>query len=179
MSIPSPAAAVSLLAHIGKVPVEEWLPFLVPMLALYLYGRRKTKARREALEQLPSRSDQLDPIAVDAVMARWQSSGHTLSREHLALLFPPGPDERSAGELADQLREDRPAVEGLLRDLERQGYLELDEHDDFDGPHATLTAKGHDLLDQTERALIEAQGTALPTRGTGKDRQGLGAGPTC
>jgi DNA-binding MarR family transcriptional regulator len=153
------------IAHIGKVPVEEWLPFLVPMLALYLYGRRKTRARREALEQLPQSCEELDAATINAVLARWREGGHPLSRQHLALLYPPGPDERSAGELADQLHQDRASIEALLHELEQHGYLELDEPDNFDGPQATLTAKGHELLDETEAALLESQASTANQAG--------------
>jgi IclR helix-turn-helix domain len=156
------------LAHIGKIPVEEWLPFLVPIIALYLYGRRKTRARREALGRLPARWEELDADTIDAVLASWRESGHPLSRQHLPLLYPPGPDERSAGEIADQLDQDRATIERLLHGLEQQGYLELNEHDDFDGPQATLTTDGYELLEQTETALLESLASPVGLSATGE-----------
>lgn len=142
------------IAHIGNVPVEEWLPFLVPVLALYLYGRRETRKRRAALRRLPYADASPDDPAVEHVLARWSKAGHAeLSREHIPLFYPPGLDGASAAELAARIHSNPAAVEGLLDDLVELGYVDLD---DAAGPdrRAWLTASGYDLVHTTEDALL-------------------------
>jgi hypothetical protein len=145
------------IAHIGNIPVEEWLPFLVPIVALYIYGRRKERRRREAVGRLPEPGEPLDHDTVDRVVAGWSAAKHShVSREHLPLLFPPGPDGMSATELADRVHSDPVTVERLLEQLEDLEYLEIEDRDGLDGRRVWLTFKGCELLDATETALLAA-----------------------
>ena len=146
-----------LIAHIGNIPVEEWLPFLLPIVGLYIYGRRKEGRRRKEVGQLPSPDEPLDERTVRLVQAEWSRAKHQeLSREHLPLLYPPGPDGMSATELAVRIRSDQATVERLLEELEDLEYLELDEPPGPAERRAWLTFKGHELLDATETALLAA-----------------------
>jgi DNA-binding MarR family transcriptional regulator len=148
---------VDIIAHIGKIPVEEWLPFLVPIVALYLYGRRKERRRRAAVGRLPDPREPLGQDTVARVLAQWSAAKHTgLSPEHLPLLYPPGPDGLSAEELADRSHSDTAAVERLLEQLEDLEYVELENREGFDGLRAWLTFKGYELVDATESALLTA-----------------------
>jgi len=143
---------MTLSAHIGNVPVEEWLPFLVPIVALYVYGRRKERRRRERAGRLPPPDEPLDDATAARVLAELAAADHSsISREQLPLLVPPGPDAMSAAELAPRMGSVAAAVERLLGELEAQEYLELDG----DG-RAWLTFRGYELLDATESALLEA-----------------------
>lgn len=142
-------------AHTGNIPVEEWAPFLVPVLALYLYGRHKNRRRREPVERLPDASKSLDDSTVELVVACWAKAKHkNLSPAHLPLLYPPGPDGMNAGELAERVNADPATVEHLLEELEDLGYLDLDGRDEPDGPRVSLTFDGYDLLYETEAALL-------------------------
>jgi hypothetical protein len=148
-------ADVSLIAHIGNVPVEEWLPFLFPVLALYLYGRHWSRHRRQAVSRLPAAGEPLDDDTIGLVLSRWAKADHSeLSREHLPLLYPPGPDGSTAVELAARVRSDPVAVERLLEDLQELGYLDLEERTPRDGRRAWLTAEGYDVVNVTEDALL-------------------------
>ena len=152
-----------LIAHIGKVPVEEWLPFLVPIVALYVYGRHKYGRRRVALEHLPDARALLDENIVARVRERWSAAGHKeLSAELVPLLYPPGPDGLTAAELADRHQGHPAAVERLLEELQELGYLDLDE-DSAGERRAWLTIEGHALLELTEGELL----AAAAQRGTG------------
>lgn len=151
----SQASKMHVLAHIGNIPVEEWAPFLVPVLVLYLYGRHKNRRRREAVQRLPDASEPLDKSTIELVVARWANAKHKdLSPAYLPLLYPPGPDGMNAGELAERIHADPVTVEHLLEELEDLGYLDLEERDGFDGPRAWLTFEGYDLLNETEAALL-------------------------
>ena len=120
-------SGVYLIAHIGNVPVEEWLPFLVPIIALYVYGRHKARRRREAVARLGDASKTLDADTVRRVLARWSSADHgELSPEHVSLLYPPGPDGVTAAELATRIDRDPATVARLLEELEELGYVESD-----------------------------------------------------
>jgi DNA-binding transcriptional ArsR family regulator len=151
------------IAHIGNIPVEEWLPFLVPVLALYLYVRGKERRRREAVKRLLDASEPLDQGMVESVVARWASAKHEdLSPAYLPLLYPPGPDGMSAGELAERTHADPASVERLLEELEDLGYLDLRQHDGFDGRRVSLTFEGYELLYETEAALLSHAAAASP-----------------
>lgn len=152
------------IAHIGNLPVEEWLPFLVPIVALYVWGRRRERRRRAAVGRLPG-ADALDERIVAHVQAEWAKAKHEgLSREHLPLLYPPGPDGFSAAELAERLHSDSSAVERLLEDLEERDYLTMDEQPDTENRSTSLTFKGFELVDATEAALLGALGETAARR---------------
>ncbi len=146
-----------LLAHIGKVPVEEWLPFVVPVVALFIYGRRRDRRRKLAVGRLPEPSEPLGESTLEAVEASWAQANHTeITRSHLPILYPPGPDGMNAAELAERCRADAGVVERMLEELADLDYLELDEREGFEGQRAWLTFKGYELVDNTENALIAA-----------------------
>jgi hypothetical protein len=157
---------MSLIAHIGNVPLEEWLPFLAPVVALFFYGRRRERQRREALGRLRDAGEPLEDSTIDAVLAEWSASDHKeVSREHLPLLYPPGPDGVTAAELANRIHGDRSAVQRLLEDLAELGYIDLDDEKGVDEPRAWLTATGVDLVAMTEDTLLatSAQGSVDQT----------------
>jgi len=144
----------ALLAHIGKVPVEEWLPFLVPVLALYLYGRRESRKRRHALRRLPDVSVSPQDPMLERVLSRWDRGGHReLSREHVPLFFPPGLEGASIAETAARVEARPDAVERLLRDLVELGYVELDEGAGSER-RVWLTADGYQLQHAVEDTLL-------------------------
>jgi predicted transcriptional regulator with HTH domain len=149
-----------LIAHIGNVPVEEWLPFLFPVLALYLYGRHWARRRRQAVNRLPRADESLDDGAVNLVISEWAKADHSeLSREHLPLLYPPGPDGATASELAARVRSDPVKVQRLLEDLQELGYVDLEERTQRDERRAWLTAEGYDVVNITEEALVSSLAT--------------------
>jgi hypothetical protein len=145
------------VAHIGNIPVEEWLPFVVPIVALYLYVRRKERLRRAAVGRLPDASERLDERTIAHVIADLCKAHHDkVSPEHLPLLYPPGPDGFNAAELADRANAEPGAVKGLLEELEDLEYLDLDADDGLENPRVSLTFKGYELVDATEVALLDA-----------------------
>jgi DNA-binding MarR family transcriptional regulator len=150
------ATRMTSLAHIGKIPVEEWLPFLVPLVALYIHGRRKERRRAAAATRLPGIERGLDPPTIESILAQWkEAKRENLSPAYLPLLYPPGPDGLTTGELAERTKTDAGIVRELLEQLEDLGYIELDEPDDPEGPRASLTFEGYDLLYETEATLLE------------------------
>ena len=154
-----------IIAHIGKVPVEEWLPFLVPVVALYVYGRHRNRRRREALARLPDVSSLLDEAIIRRVLDRWSTAGHReLSAEAVPLLYPPGPDGLTASELASRSHRDPAAVERSLEDLQELGYVDLEEHSVGEG-RVWLTIEGHALLDLAEGELLAAAAQRAPAAG--------------
>jgi hypothetical protein len=161
------------IAHIGNVPVEEWLPFLFPVLALFLYGRHWSRRRRQALSRLPAAGGPIDESTIELVMSEWAKAGHTeLGREYLRLLYPPGPDGATALELAGRADFDPATVEHLMEELQELGYLDLEEREpgSAEAPRvrrAWLTTSGYDLVTVTENALL----ASLSTR-SGEPRQG-------
>jgi DNA-binding MarR family transcriptional regulator len=159
----SQVSAMPVFAHIGNIPVEEWLPFVVPVVALYIYGRRKERRRREAVARLPERGEQLDHDTVGRVVAKWSAEKHSgVSAEHLPLLYPPGPDGMTAAELADRVHSDPATIKRLLEQLEELEYLDLGQPDGFDSPSVSLTFKGYELVDATEAALLAALQREVP-----------------
>jgi DNA-binding transcriptional ArsR family regulator len=144
----------AVVAHIGKVPVEEWLPFLVPVLLLYLYGRRESRRRRQALRRLPDVSVSADDRLTEQVLARWAGAGHReLSREHVPLFLPPGIEGASIAETVARLDASPGSVERLLLDLAELGYVELDDSGG-DDRRAWLTADGYQLAHAAEDTLL-------------------------
>jgi len=147
---------MAVIAHIGNIPVEEWLPFVVPAVALYLYGRRKDRHRRKEVERLPEAGELLDEGTVRRVLDRWAKSRHkVVSARLLPVLYPPGPDGMTVAQLASRTSCDSPTVERLLAELEELGYVDLDG---YDGPDQSvcLTIEGYDLVNVTESVLLAA-----------------------
>lgn len=148
------------LAHIGKIPVEEWLPFLVPVIALYLYGRHHNRRHERALERLPPIEQGLDDHTTRLVLDEWRKAKHEhLTAEHVPLFYPPGPDGASPSELAARTRQNRERVTQQLEDLQELDYLNLDATpNDDEQPCASLTIEGYGVLSTTEQALLAAHG---------------------
>ena len=148
-----------MLAHIGNVPVEEWLPFVVPLVALYLYGRRMQRRRRAAVAQLPDRSSALDEATVARVLDAWSEKHGDVSREYLPLLYPPGPDGLTATELAQKVHAAPETVAHQLQHLEDLDYVELEQGSEAPATErrAWLTFRGYELVEATERALLAAR----------------------
>ena len=142
------------VAHIGNFPVEEWLPFLVPVVALYVYGRHRERRRRALVQSLPQAGAALDEGTARLVLAHWSAADHEgLGREHVALFCPPGPEGLTASELAGRLGRDPAEVLRLLEQLEQLDYLELVRQDGPGEPRAWLTLRGYDLLVLAESSL--------------------------
>ena len=147
-----------MIAHIGNVPVEEWLPFLVPVVALYVYGRHRERRRRALERSLPQAGEVVDEGTARLVLAHWSAADHRdLGPEHVALFCPPGPEGLTASELASRLGRAPAEVQRLLEQLEELDYLELEQRDGPGERRAWLTLRGYDLL-----VLAE---TSLSTRG--------------
>jgi hypothetical protein len=143
------------LAHIGGIPVQESLPFVVPVVALLLYGRSRSRRRRE-VGRLPQAAELLDGATTERVLAAWKSGRHAdAAARHVPLFYPPGPDGVTAGRLAERTGEDEATITQLLAELHELGYLDIDGSD---GPEqeVSLTIEGYDLLDATESVLLEA-----------------------
>jgi hypothetical protein len=144
-------------AHIGNIPVEEWLPFLVPVVVLYLYSRRQLRRRREAVARLPDVGEGLDDATASRILARWSATGHReISSEYLPLLYPPGPDGMTAADLAARIHSSTSVVARQLEDLADLGYVELEGREGPDEARALLTTEGYDLLIITEEALLSS-----------------------
>jgi hypothetical protein len=142
------------IAHIGNVPVEEWLPFLAPVVALYVYGRHRERRRRALERSLPRAGEPLDDGTARLVLAHWSAADHAgLGREHVALFCPPGPEGLTAAELAGRLGQDPADVQRLLEQLEELDYLELEQRDGPRERRAWLTLRGYDLLVLAESSL--------------------------
>ncbi|HEY2767275.1 MAG TPA: hypothetical protein VGI76_03415 [Solirubrobacteraceae bacterium] len=144
------------IAHIGNIPVEEWLPFVAPVVVLCLYGYHRDRRRRAAVQQLPDARDLLDQPTIERVLALWVAKRHTDAQaRHLPVLYPPGPDGMTTAALADRAHCDTPTITQLLTELEDSGYLELDG-DPGPTQKILLTIEGHDLVNLTERTLLAA-----------------------
>jgi hypothetical protein len=156
------------VAHIGNVPVEEWLPFAVPLVALYLYGRHRARRRRANVAQLPG-IEALDQATIERVLDKWSHSRHAgVSRDCVALMYPPGPEGTTVAELAQRVRADQAAVRARLEDLADLGYLELEVREGENEARAWLTSAGYDLQELTEAALL-----AGPPGGPSQPQTGL------
>jgi hypothetical protein len=143
------------IAHIGNIPVEEYAGFVVPVIALYAYGRSWSRRHRRRLASLPPPSQALDERTVRFVLARWAEDEHgELGREALAPMYPPGPDGATPAELAQRTGADRASVERGVAELAELGYLEPG----LGGgeQRLALTAEGIHLLNVTEDALLAA-----------------------
>jgi hypothetical protein len=150
-------AAILPPAHIGNIPVEEWLPFVVPIVALYIYGRRRERRRRREIAHIPDRSDALEEAVVRRIVAGWRDAKYEgVTAEHLPLLYPPGPDGLSVPELAARTDGAAHTVQGLLEQLEEAEYLYLDPEPGGQELRASLTVRGFGLVDATEDCLLTA-----------------------
>jgi DNA-binding MarR family transcriptional regulator len=139
------------LAHIGNIPVEEWLPFVAPVVVLYLLGRRMTRNREREVAQVMAK-ELLDERTVGEILERWrQRRPNELSSKHVPIFWPPGPEASTPGELAARLGIDLARVEPLLDELEELGYLERDGGDGT----LWLTIEGYDLMNDAESVLLE------------------------
>lgn len=144
-------------AHIGNIPVEEYGGFLVPIIALCLYGREWSRRRRKKVARLPAASDALDERTVQLVLASWAAVTHgALGREQVPLMYPPGPDGTTASELAERIGADPTSVARRLEELADLGYVEYDPDDGEQ--RMWLTVEGIHLLNITEDALLAALG---------------------
>ncbi len=154
-------AGSTVVAHIGGIPVEEWAPFVVPALALFIYVRRKDRRRRRAVARLPESSATLDADTVRQVLEAWAAEGYRdVGEAQLALLYPPGPDGMSVAELAARTNTPAADVDRLLAKLEEGEYLTLEEGEEAAGARALLTLKGYGLVHATEDALVGAIASA-------------------
>jgi len=143
------------IAHIGKIPVEEYAGFIVPVIALYAYGRSWSRRHGRKLARLPAPAQALDEPTVEFVLVRWAEAKHgELGRELVPLMYPPGPDGVTASELAERIGADRLSVARWLQELAELGYVEYDP--DEDEQVLSLTAEGIHLLNITEDALLTA-----------------------
>jgi hypothetical protein len=150
------------IAHIGNVPVEEYAPFVAPVVLLIVYARRRDRRDRKALARLPG-VQALDERTTERVLVRWADGGHThVTRELLPLMYPPGPDGVGAHELAERIDADPTSVSDRLEELADLGYLELDGGPDVDEPCGWLTLEGINLLNLTEEALLSASNAPSP-----------------
>lgn len=139
------------LAHIGNIPVEEWLPFVAPVVVLYLLGRRMTRNREREVAQVMAK-ELLDERTVGEILERWQQRRpNELSSSHVPIFWPPGPEASTPAELAERLGADLVGVEALLDELEELGYLERDGGDGT----LWLTIEGYDLMNDAESVLLE------------------------
>jgi IclR helix-turn-helix domain len=160
---------VVVFAHIGGVPVEEWLPFVVPVVALYLYGRHRERRRRAAVGRVADPRAAHAPETVRRVQAGWAAAGHDkLAAEHVPILYPPGPDGMTAAELAERTGSPAAAVSAALERLQHLGYLELQPAGAQDPPTAWLTTEGYDALLVTENALLRGGGAAAEAAAEGR-----------
>jgi hypothetical protein len=148
---------VFVIAHLGKLPVEETLPFLVPVVVLALWARREDRKRRAALVRVADAGTRLDEAVVGRIVAAWAKAGHgELSREHVALLSPPALEGASTAQLAARTHSNSAAVEPLLDDLADLGYVDFDDAEGRDRG-AWLTADGYAVLHVAEDAILAAQ----------------------
>ncbi len=143
------------IAHIGKIPVEEYAGFVVPVILLYAYGRQWNRRRRREVARLPGPAEPLEEKTVELVLASWAAAKHgEVGREQVALMYPPGPDAVTPAELAERIGADPSSVTRRLEDLADLGYVEYDS-DDGD-QRVWLTGEGISLLNATEDALLAA-----------------------
>ncbi len=142
------------LAHIGGIPVEEWLPFLVPVIAIYVYVRTRERRRRAEVQRVIDAGGTLSDELAARILSEWAATSHgELNEEHVRLMAPPGPNGASAKELAQRVGRDEREVEQLLGDLVELGYVE--EYAPEDGERKVwLTADGFAIAHVAERAVL-------------------------
>lgn len=95
-----------------------------------------------------------------------------LDMPHLNVLQYPGPDGVRPSELAERLRVSKQALNYLLGQLERLGYLErlADEHD-LRSRRIFLTARGHEALRAIRDAVAEVEAEWAQLLGHGRFAQ--------
>ena len=92
-----------------------------------------------------------------------------LNGPHLTVLLWPGPDGMRPTDLANRMRVTKQALNYLLRDLERLGYLELQSDPaDRRARLIRLTERGRSLVPVIRGAVAEAE--AEWARALGPDR---------
>jgi IclR helix-turn-helix domain len=144
------------IAHIGGIPVEEWLPFVVPVLAIYVYIRRRERKRRAEVQRVVQAGREIDEPLVGEILAEWSAANHgELTAEHVRMLAPPGLNGASAPELAARAGCAEETTRGLVADLEELGYVERDGAG-ADDERVWLTAEGYELANIAERAVLSA-----------------------
>ena len=104
-------------------------------------------------------------MPVDAVLERMLAGLHEdgftdLNAAHLPLLRYPGPENRRPSELASDARVTKQAMNYLLGELERLGYLiRRDDPEDRRSKRVHLTERGHAVVRTIRRTVrrIEAE----------------------
>jgi DNA-binding MarR family transcriptional regulator len=104
-------------------------------------------------------------MPVDAVLERMLAGLHEdgftdLNSAHLPLLRYPGPENRRPSELASDARVTKQAMNYLLGELERLGYLtRRDDPEDRRSKRVHLTERGHVVVRSIRRTVrrIEAE----------------------
>jgi len=157
------------LAHIGGIPVEEWLPFVVPVLAIYLYVRRRERRRRAQVERLVAAGKRLDGELTQRIIERLREAKHEqLCAEHVALLYPPGPDGATTAEIASRAKLDAALADARLEDLIEFGYLERVEEPGGEA-RVWLTAEGFAVAHLAEELVLASfEDEAEPGSGTSR-----------
>ncbi len=98
-------------------------------------------------------------MPVDAVHERMLAGLHgdgftDLNAAHLPLLRYPGPENRRPSELASDARMTKQAMNYLLGELERLGYLtRRDDPEDRRSKRVHLTARGHAVVQTIRRTI--------------------------
>jgi DNA-binding MarR family transcriptional regulator len=147
---------VSVPAHIGGIPIEEWLPFLVPVIAIYVYVRRRERRRRAEVQRVLDAGGALSDDLIERILGEWRAQRHDeLTAEHVRLMAPPGPNGASAAEIAGRMHRDERAVARLLGDLVELGYVEEEAPAERE-TKVWLTADGFALAHMVERAVLAA-----------------------
>ncbi len=155
---------VFVIAHLGKLPVEETLPFLVPVILLAFWARREDRKRRSALTRVADAGTWLDQGTVERIVAGWAKAGHEeLSDQHVPLLSPPALEGASVAQLAARTHSNPAGVEPLLDDLADLGYLEFDDAEGRDRC-AWLTAEGYAVLHIAEDGILASAGEAAAAK---------------
>jgi DNA-binding MarR family transcriptional regulator len=82
-----------------------------------------------------------------------------LERAHLSVLQYPGPDGTRPSELAGRLGISKQALNYLLGQLERLGYLErVDDPDDLRGKRIHVTERGNVAIETMRAAIRDLEG---------------------
>ena len=98
-------------------------------------------------------------MALEAVQRRMLDSLHAagfddLDTAHLTVLQWPGPDGMRPSDLAVRLHMSKQALNYMLGELERLGYLErLPDPDDLRARRIALTPRGHEIIVVIRKAV--------------------------